>query len=145
MIQNVGNGAYQLPVSRETKLLHAEGNGDRRLFECGMLLSLKDSNTLTRSGYLTAYTSSGDPSSRMELKPGDSVAVTYEADFRTALFLSDSKWMSYIRTGNVSAAMHCRQSEFTPHPNHAKEERFYIRHLSNGVDSTNSVPLTLKP
>ena len=83
-IQNVGRGTFRLPVSREMKLLHVETNGDRRMFVCSMRLSSGSfSEEAVTPGFVT-YSSTEDRSSVVELRPQESILLTYEASFRLA-------------------------------------------------------------
>jgi hypothetical protein len=144
VVQNTSDRKFRLPVSREMKLLHADGNEDRRRLVCSMLLTHDGSETTIALGAIT-YSSSGDPSSSLELLPRESALFRFEASYTSPWELDRSKWKDGMNRGAVRSGVQCAQERFILSPEALRGERRYVSDLSDAVRSSNDQLLSLRP
>lgn len=144
-IQNVGRGTFRLPVSREMKLLHVETNGARRMFVCSMRLSSGSFSEETITAGFVTYSSTEDRSSVVELRPQESILLTYEASVRLAWQTDAGKWRQAAASGTVVTSVECGQETLALPPNAVKNERRYVSAITAKVRSVNTIPLTVGP
>ena len=144
LVENIGKRSFSLPTSREVKVLHYDGNQDRRIFFCQTKLTPPATEIMV-FGAISTYSSSNDPASLLQLRPEESVQLTYEANFESLFGADIRKWHDGIANGAILARVDCFQQTLTPHPDSTREQRHYLVTNSEVVQSGNALRLSLNP
>jgi len=144
LIRNTSDTTYRLPVSREMKFLHAEGNEDRRMLLCTPTLTHDGlPGEVIAVGSMT-FSFSGDASSVIEVRANETIVFRFEAAFNLPWKEDAAKWKDGITQGRVLAGVLCTQEKYVVSPDAARGERRYGGTLSD-VRSENKVRLSIQP
>jgi hypothetical protein len=144
-VLNTSNAIFRLPVSREMKILHWDANVDRRMLVCSLRLTHETSKEETIALGSITFSSSGDPSSVVELQRGESILYRFEADFQLPWEVDAAKWKDGIRNGMILSGVMCTQERFIRPYDAPKDARVYGSERSQGVRTNNVLRLSLKP
>ena len=145
VVRNIANATYRLPVSREMKILHWDGNADRRMLVCSLRLMHEISKEEGLAVGAITFSSSGDPSSVVELQRNESIVFRFEANFQLPWEVDATKWKDGIRNGLVLAGVTCSQERLIRPHNAPKDARVYGSERSQGVRTENVLRLSLQP
>jgi hypothetical protein len=171
LFQNKGKDIFRFPISRKNNLLADRNSSENRSLQCVVLARYKkqqerqvivDHHRVGGDTFLVAFMSVNDPSSFIELRPKETIAVVFDAQlgnlFTEVLGVFPDKhigppvvmdwtpvlWRQYVKNGAVDAGLKCYHKRVEPNnvPSPKPWEE-YVAHASKPFRSTNRVQLSM--
>jgi len=142
-LENIGDHNVAIPISREMKMLHAEGNQDRRTFSCSFKLSLGPSKEEVLFRGLNGYSSSTDSTTVIPLRPRETVNIFFEVNFQNALTTNAEQWRDRSMGGPVPGRVECSQ-QILKLPNNAVAGERRYQGISSGILRSNEIGVSIQ-